>query len=125
MTPTTHPTMMDLESNGGPFKLIDHQKKSKKPCMEHKDHSDAHYQFEMAICIIYRKSVKTSTEFPVAAHVKKLISTMKSCDPAFSLLVLNHQSTYHPNNNKFPKTEEGFKQFFFLHLALTHPALRN
>jgi len=51
-------------------------------------------------------------------HVKKLIWTMKSYDPAFSLLALDHKTTYHPDKDKFPKTGEGFKQLFF-------PALRN
>jgi len=50
---------------------------------------------------------------------------MKSYDPAFSLLALNCQMTYHPNNDNFPKTEDGFKQFVFLHPASTHPALHN
>ncbi len=56
---------------------------------------------------------------------EKVILTMKSYDPAFSLLAIHHQTTYHPKNNDFPKTKEGFKQFFFLHPASTHLALHN
>jgi len=48
---------------------------------------------------------------------------MKLYDLAFSLLVIDCQTTYHPNNNNFPKTEDGFKQFFYLHPTSTHPAL--
>jgi len=115
--------MMDSESNGRLFKLVDYQKKSKKPCTAQENQLDTTYQFEMPICTIHRKSAKSSTDVPVAAHVKKLISTMKLYDLAFSFLVLNHQTTYHLNNDKFPKTEEGFNQFFFLHPKINHPAL--
>jgi len=110
-----------LESDGGPFNIIDSQKKSKKPHTNQEDPLDAQYQFETSIHIIFKKPAKCGTKFNAAVHMKKLIMTMKLYDPALSLLALDHQMTYHPNNNDFPKTEEGFKALFFLYLASTHP----
>jgi len=50
---------------------------------------------------------------------------MKSFNPALSLLALDCQSSCHLSNDEFPKTEEGFKKYFFLHPTLMHPVLRN
>jgi len=52
--------MTDLESDGRPFKLVEHQKKSKKPCMDTEVQSDAQYQFKMAFRIIFQKHPKSS-----------------------------------------------------------------
>jgi len=105
-------TMMDTTSNSNPYEFVSNQKQAKKACT---DHAEQEELTTASICITFKKPMKSGTEINVAATVKQLFSTMKSANPHLTILALNCQALFCPNNDEFPTNKVKFKQFFLVH----------
>jgi len=78
-----------------------------------------------SIRITFKKPVKSGTEINVAATIKQLFSTMKSANLHLTILALDWQATFRPNNDVFPTNEAKFKQFFLVHPYSKNLAYKN
>jgi len=118
-------TMTDTTSDDDPYKLVSHQKHAKKAHTNHEEHEELVNLTETLICIIFKKPTKNGTEINITASVKQLFATMKSANPHLTILALDCQVSFCPNNDAFPTTELKFKQFFLAHPYSNNPAYKN
>jgi len=118
-------TMMDTTSDGEPYRLVSNQKQAKKPRTNHEEPEEPENLNETLLCITFKKPLKRGTEINVTATVKQLFSTMKSADPRLTVLALDRQASFRPNNDEFPTTEDKFKKFYLVHPRSNNPVYKN
>ena len=118
-------TMTDTTSDGDTYVLASNKKQAKKARTDHEEQKESVTLTTTSIRITFKKPLKSGTEINVAATVKQLFSTMKSPDPHLTILALDRQASFRPNNDAFPTNEAKFKQFFLVHPYSKNPAYKN